>query len=84
MKRDDETGRLGDGERVALAVLLFLRAGRPVPRRLEVAGQAWPMSRQETFEGFVGLFPQCLDKPCSKAPERMRAPFPMICQEVKS
>lgn len=68
-------------EVLAVALLLFLRAGRPVPARLEVNGQVWPVSRAETVGSFMECFPAMMDKPCSRMPERVRAPYPMICSK---
>lgn len=69
-----------NGEGLALAVLAFLRCGRGVV--VTVRGHAWADARPETRERFLEVFPRMQDKPCSRAPERVRAPaHPLFTRE---
>lgn len=75
----DECG-MTNGEGLALAVLAFLRCGRGVV--VTVRGQPWADARLETRERFLEVFPGMQDKPCSRVPERPRAPrHPLFTRE---
>lgn len=75
---NDECGMRN--EALALAVLAFLRCGRGV--LVTVWGEAWIEDRAVSREQFLEVFPAMQEKPCGRAPERVRSPSrPLFTRE---